>query len=497
MTAAWSESRRILKPSGILAFTFHHSEDEPWVQVLESLFDAGFYLEATYPIRSDEIKGSGEFGSRKVEYDIIHVCRKRSFEPQRVSWAKMRRQILKEVSRLRDSSNTTSAKACRAPISRSSSGARPSSTTRSTTVKSTRPRVRPSRSKTPSWGVLQVLEEESTPGVEPPPVTASPFTRQLMRMFRGTSEQPLDQVQKYLRGTGISPSEFESRGWIHEDKKVYYLTPFLELAQAWHRKHRVGLAHDYDQAAVLIGACFDGSGIKAEDTLSNPNFKPHPALGALLEWFSTHSKDPEVRIAAGRADRLYRSWQARNRAIVQQLALFEEGRSRAVKVLANSTWTRRGCSLLWEAKALMSFARPGEVVSIREFIAMSREWPEDLPSNGGYALVVAGVEGCLDALDTASAQTWVERDLRKVIFEFQDEYQNDAALVLWLPSGRDRMHYALASDEYSWTGMGEERFPLGRLLWGGAQHDAHRIDHAGNGALNVVDAAGMYHPRIS
>ena len=49
----------MLKPGGILAFTFHHSEDEPWVGVLESLFDAGFYLEATYPIRSDETKGEG------------------------------------------------------------------------------------------------------------------------------------------------------------------------------------------------------------------------------------------------------------------------------------------------------------------------------------------------------------------------------------------------------------------------------------------------------
>jgi hypothetical protein len=29
-----------LKPGGLLAFTFHHSEDEPWVGVLKSLFDA-------------------------------------------------------------------------------------------------------------------------------------------------------------------------------------------------------------------------------------------------------------------------------------------------------------------------------------------------------------------------------------------------------------------------------------------------------------------------
>ena len=60
LTDCWREAYRVLKPGGLLAFTFHHSEDEPWVGVLESLFDAGFYLEATYPIRSDETKGEGE-----------------------------------------------------------------------------------------------------------------------------------------------------------------------------------------------------------------------------------------------------------------------------------------------------------------------------------------------------------------------------------------------------------------------------------------------------
>ena len=55
--AAFANLHRATKPGGILAFTFHHSEDEPWVGVLESLFDAGFYLEATYPIRGDETHG--------------------------------------------------------------------------------------------------------------------------------------------------------------------------------------------------------------------------------------------------------------------------------------------------------------------------------------------------------------------------------------------------------------------------------------------------------
>ena len=100
LTQCWREAHRLLKPGGILAFTFHHSEDEPWVAVLESLFDAGYYLEATYPIRSDETKGEGEFGSKTIEYDIIHVCRKRTEEPQPVSWGRMRREVMADVRQL-------------------------------------------------------------------------------------------------------------------------------------------------------------------------------------------------------------------------------------------------------------------------------------------------------------------------------------------------------------------------------------------------------------
>src|SRR5262249_19319809 len=106
LTASWREAHRMLKAGGLLTFTFHHDKDGPWVSVLESLFNAGFFLEATFPIRSDETKGEGSapgtFGAQKVEYDIIHVCRKRRDEPQEISWAKMRRQIMQDVKQLQE-----------------------------------------------------------------------------------------------------------------------------------------------------------------------------------------------------------------------------------------------------------------------------------------------------------------------------------------------------------------------------------------------------------
>lgn len=169
-----------------------------------------------------------------------------------------------------------------------------------------------------------------------------------------------------------------------------------------------------------------------------------------------------------------------------------------MKLMRNTAWTRRGCSLLWCPSTLATFAEPSEVASIRTFFALAHSWPDDLPSNNGRALVVAGVEGCLDALSSDDAATWVQQDLKPRIFSFQDEYQGDAALVFWLPSGRSRVRYTLASGDYFWSGRGGVHLPLGRLIWAGAEDDAERILTGELAADPDSDAwAGMYHPRIS
>ncbi len=103
---------------------------------------------------------------------------------------------------------------------------------------------------------------------------------------------------------------------------MYRLTSPLEVARAWQRKHRRGMTTDYDQAMFLIGACFDNSGINATDTLSNDNFKPHPALGSLLEWFAIRGATSESRNAASRAHTILRSWRAKHETQVQQMSMF-------------------------------------------------------------------------------------------------------------------------------------------------------------------------------
>ena len=165
-------------------------------------------------------------------------------------------------------------------------------------------------------------------------------------------------------------------------------------------------------------------------------------------------------------------------------------------------WMRRGVSLLWDAPTLSTVVSPAAVVSIRGFFAMRQSWPEELPGKGGDALVVAGVEGCLDALGDDDAGEWLETDLKSVVLAFQDEYQGEAALILWLPSGRSRVTMEPATEEYLWstrstTSVG--RLPIGRYLWSGAESDVARIivSTSRNPDIDGDAYVGLYHPRIS
>jgi putative DNA methylase len=328
LTQCWLEAQRILKPGGILAFTFHHSEDEPWVAVLESLFDAGFYLEATYPIRSDETKGEGgkpgTFGSQTIEYDIIHVCRKRTEEPKPVSWGRMRREVMADVRQLQgmlESHAKEGLPAADIQVIRRGKALEYFSRHYGKVFVD---EGRAISVKDALVGINQLIDEDADKGKEPPPVNAEPMTRQFLRTFGNATEMKRDQLQKFLKGSITTPDEFEQRSWCSEKSKVVTRVNPLDFARDWSGKHKRRLTSDLDQALVLIGACFDGSGINASDTLKNENFKPHVALKPLLEWLHKNGPDQASRNAASRAVSIYNGWAATQAVKPTQGTLFEE-----------------------------------------------------------------------------------------------------------------------------------------------------------------------------
>lgn len=324
LTQCWREAHRLLKPGGILAFTFHHSEDEPWVAVLESLFDAGYYLEATYPIRSDETKGEGEFGSKTIEYDIIHVCRKRTEEPKPVSWGRMRREVMADVRQLQAMLENHAKEGLPAADIQVIRRGKALEYFSRHYGKVYVDEGRTISVKDALVGINQLIDEDADKGKEPPPVNAEPITRQFLRNFGSTTEMKRDQLQKFLRGTITTPDDFVQRGWCNEVKKVFTRTNPLDFARDWSGKHKRKLTSDLDQALVLIGACVDGSGINATDTLKNENFKPHVALKPLLEWLQKNDPNQITRNAASRAVSIFTTWQANQAPKPQQRSLFDD-----------------------------------------------------------------------------------------------------------------------------------------------------------------------------
>ncbi len=329
LTSCWREVGKKLKAGGLLAFTFHHSQDGPWVDVLDSLFEAGFILEATFPVRGDETKGDGQYGSQKVEYDIIHVCRKRDTEPKPVSWGRMRREVLADVAQIQSMLENHAKEGLPAAdlqVIKRGKALEYFSRHYGKVFKSDGELI---TVKEALVGINQILDEDSSRTTNPPPVTAEPMTRQFLRIFDGVTEVPRDQMQKFMRGTGSAPDEFQHRGWCSEKKKVFTLVDPVTFVRDWQGKHRRKLTSDLDQALVLIGACVDGSGINAADTLKNANFKPHPALKDLLDWFTRRGANQTTRQAAVRALTIYNGWAATHQTEIKQMSFFFDGEEAA------------------------------------------------------------------------------------------------------------------------------------------------------------------------
>ena len=75
--AVWAECARVLKPGGLLAFTFHQARISGWVQVIESLNRAGFTVTAVQPVKGEMTTSIVKAGAREPSnLDSVVVCRR-------------------------------------------------------------------------------------------------------------------------------------------------------------------------------------------------------------------------------------------------------------------------------------------------------------------------------------------------------------------------------------------------------------------------------------
>ena len=321
LSACWSEAGRLLKDGGIMAFTFHHNEDHAWIDVLQALFEAGYVLVSTIPVRSDETKGdaaNAAFGSKKIEYDIIHVCRKRLEEPEAVSWSRMRRWVKEEAKRLKEMLEHTHARELpesdlrvilRGKALEFYSRHYGQVLTGDGQILEVRDAL---------LGINLLLDDlvatSSETGRTPPPESAEPTTRLYLRIFRTHTEIPRDELHKLLGGTGISQGDLEARGWIRLVGKVVHLTPIQERFLYFTERGRTRkvIKTDLDQAHFLIGAAYPNSGYKINDELNNAGFRIKKSTDDILTWYADRGDSAVTRNAATTALQLVGHWRTRS-----------------------------------------------------------------------------------------------------------------------------------------------------------------------------------------
>ena len=330
---AWVEAGRLLKPGGLMAFTFHHSADAPWVDVLEALFNAGYLLVATYPIRSDETKGAtGAFGSRKIEYDIVHVCRKRLEEPKAVSWARMRRWVKDEAAQLKELLEHSHGKELPESdltIILIGKGLEFYSRHYGQVYTGEGQQLGVGNAL---LGVKLLLEDLSADtsenGKRRPPDAAEPASRLFLRIFQGRRSMWRDDLGKTLRGTGISIGDLEARGWIQMAGTQANVIPIEKLFRFFTApgRNRKVLKTDLDQAHFLIGAAMPGSGMDVSDELNRATLQIKKSVDPILDWYAQTDPDTGIQQAAKLALDLVSHWRAKPKKgpEMKQMTLFEQ-----------------------------------------------------------------------------------------------------------------------------------------------------------------------------
>lgn len=166
-----------------------------------------------------------------------------------------------------------------------------------------------------------------------------------------------------------------------------------------------------------------------------------------------------------------------------------------MKQLLDTVWQRCGTSWIWDENARNQVCTAGEVWSLRQFLQGAACWPNDLPSNNNQTLVVGGLDASLDLLAPDQAEIWLSETIKPVILSFQANYEDQAALIFWLPQGNVRLRTNPATDSVTWVCEAPHRGALvefGRILWGEPNEYPQEIL-----CRSKIVSTGLFHRRIT
>jgi putative DNA methylase len=76
LTAVFEECHRVLKPDGLMVFTFQHAREEAWLALIRALERAQFKVIAAHPVKAEMAVATPKSQAKEpINLDIVFVCR--------------------------------------------------------------------------------------------------------------------------------------------------------------------------------------------------------------------------------------------------------------------------------------------------------------------------------------------------------------------------------------------------------------------------------------
>jgi len=101
-------------------------------------------------------------------------------------------------------------------------------------------------------------------------------------------------------------------------------------------------------------------------------------------------------------------------------------------------WFKRGCSIIWDNRCLSRLVKDNsEITPISTALRMSKSntWPNKLPASGGRAMVIVGLDGCLESLEDNEREKWLKDHIKPLVLNFYRKFQNEASLIFFFERG--------------------------------------------------------------
>lgn len=104
LQAVFQECNRVLKDDGLLVFTYHHSRDDGWRSVADSILNAGFDVVNAHPVKSEMSVATPKSQAREpIQLDIVLVCRKGGIQRKKQSPKRALNIAQEKINRLESS----------------------------------------------------------------------------------------------------------------------------------------------------------------------------------------------------------------------------------------------------------------------------------------------------------------------------------------------------------------------------------------------------------